>query len=368
MKSKYDQLQGLNSRNKKAMILGANGLCGKSLVPMLTKLFPGIELILIDPSKESMPPIIQASPKIEELWHVLSSFKMGKGDILIDLVPELPKVELMQIADSLGVSVINATCCEHQRGTLSLIDLLDKKLLMGRYDWQVPHIPDGGMNPGNINALLGAMVEKYGKPSDVTEWEMDSTIPFNWDGEGFATWSPEEFASEFADESTWEVDGKNIIFLDGPPIDNMRPMPNGGSGGLCQHEEIVKWGRAYGCKARYIYGYKPEVMKAIRQNIDIGLQLPLCRKLKGRTPAGSDVIGLAVKFGAAVKNASISASNESDQIPIGSNATSYLVACGVATAFAMMLSETRKGLNWPDDYGSRWIDFLVGNQLCDVVI
>jgi saccharopine dehydrogenase-like NADP-dependent oxidoreductase len=197
--------------NKKVMILGADGLCGKSLLSILKRLYDIKDLILIDPSDESKPPIIIAKPESKDLWNVVSSMQMKKGDILIDLAPELPKLEVMQAMDSLGISVINATCCEAGRGTITLVDLLDKKLVFGHYEWQAPHIPDAGMNPGTINAILGAMVEYFGNPLDVTEWEMDSTIPYEWDGEGFATWSPEEFASEYCDESTWEVDGKKIM-------------------------------------------------------------------------------------------------------------------------------------------------------------
>ena len=348
------------------MILGANGLCGKSLLSIFERLYTIKDLILIDPSGESKPPIIIAKPEEKDLWHVMSSMQMKKGDVLIDLAPDLPKIDVMQSADSLGVSVINATCCEEKRGTLTIIDLLDKKLLLGRYDWQVPQMPDAGMNPGTINAMLGAMVEYFGQPLDVTEWEMDSTIPYKWDGEGFATWSPKEFASEYCDESTWEADGKTVVYANGAPIDNLRPMPDGGNGALCQHEEVVRWGWLYGCKARYIYGYAPEAMTAIRNSISLGLELPLCRKLEGRTPTGGDTIGLAVKFQSGERNSTISVSNEDESVPVGSNATSYLVACGVATAFQMLLEETKPGLHWPDEYGSKWVDFINENKLAKI--
>lgn len=352
----------------KAMVLGANGLCGTSLVPLLEEFYSDVELILVDPDEESSSRIIRASPKVEELWYILHSFGMKKGDILIDLTPELSKLDVLQMADSVGISVINATCCEKDRGTLSLVDLLDDKLLLARYKWGVPHIVDAGMNPGNINALLGAMVEKHGNPIDITEWEMDSTIPYEWDGEGFATWSPEEFASEFCDESTWEIDGKKVIFSDGAPIENLRDMPDGNVGALCQHEEVIKWGWKYGCKSRYLYGYDPKAMEAIKNNIEIGLQLPLCRKLKGRVPSGGDIIGLKVEFENGSANASISADNEDSIIPVGSNATSYLVACGLTAAFEMLREHNEPGINWPDDYGSKWIDFLKEKKLCNVEI
>jgi hypothetical protein len=107
-------------------------------------------------------------------------------------------------------------------------------------------------------------------------------------------------------------------------------------------------------------------MKAIRTNTDIGLELDLCRKLEGRTPTGSDTIGLSVKFKSGERNSTISVSNEDEAIPIGSNATSYLVACGVATAFQMLLEENKPGLHWPDEYGSRWVDFINTNKLAKI--
>jgi hypothetical protein len=350
----------------KIMVIGANGLCGTSLIPLLEKYEKGSELILIDSSEESMPPIINALVEIKQLWHILRSFGMERGDILIDLTTELSKLEVMQEADGAGVSVINATLCEKDRGTLSLVDLLDKKLLLGRYKWQAPHIPCAGMNPGNVNALLGMMIEKYGNPVDVTEWELDSTTPLNWDGEGFATWSPAEFASEFSDESTWEIDGKRILFLEGPPIDNLLTMPDGNAGALCPHEEILKWGWDYGCKARYIYGYLPDTLAAIEKNIRAGLELPLCRKMKDRIPSGGDTIGLVAEFnGGKVIEGNISASNEDEAIPVRSNATSYLVACGLISALQMMGDKVDAGLNWPEKFGSKWIQFLRQNKLCD---
>jgi len=353
----------------KTMIIGANGLCATSLIPILENLFEDVELVLIDPSEESSSRIIRAEPKAEDLWHILRSFEMKKGDFLIDLTPDLSKIDVMQAADSVGVSVINATACEREKGATSVIDLLDEKLLLARYKWRVPHFVGAGMNPGNVNALLGMMAEKLGRPIDVTEWEMDSTIPFEWDGEGFATWSPAEFASEFSDESTWEVEGKKILFADGPPIDNLLTMPNGGTGALCQHEELVRWGWIYECRARYLYGYSPEAMRSIARNIQDGLELPLCRKLKDRVPTGGDLIGLKVEFEDGPMSGSISAKNDDPQIPVGSNATSYLVACGVAAAFNMLVEgEVEQGLNWPDSHGRRWIEFLTRHQLCDVKI
>jgi hypothetical protein len=351
----------------KIMVIGADGLCGTSLVPLLEQLQPDAELILIDESEESNPPIIEAKVELNQILFLLRSFQMERGDILIDLTTELSKTDVLQAADNVGVSVINATCCEKDKGAISLVDLLDQKLLMARYHWQVPHLIDAGMNPGNVNALLSLLVERHGNPIEVVQWEMDSTIPFNWDGEGFATWSPAEFASEFCDESTWEVDGKTVIFADGPPIDNKLEMPDGNTGVLCQHEEIIKWGWLYGCRAKYIYGYAEKAMAAIEKNIRVGLELPLCCKLEGRIPTGGDKIGLSVTFESGIVNASISAANDDPVIPIKSNATSYLVACGVATAVEVMRNgNVKKGINWPDDFGKMWIDYLVKNNLCNV--
>ena len=348
----------------KIMLLGANGLCGISL----TSLLKGQDVVLIDGDEESNPPIIKVMVEIKDLWHILRSFNMQKGDVLIDLAPQLDKISLMQIADSVGVSVINATCCEQDRGSLSLIDLLDDKLLMARYNWQVPHIVDAGMNPGNVNALLGALVEKYGKPLEVTEWEVDSTIPYKWDGEGFATWSPEEFASEMCDEATWEVDGRKIVFADGPPIDNLYDMGDDAIGALCEHEELLKWGWLYGCKARYLYGYLKKTMEAIKTTIKEGRELDLCRKLKGRVPNGGDTVGVYAEFKTGVKSASLSMTNKDPRVPELSNATSFLVACGVVSALEMLKSEHKSGIHWPDEYGSRWINYLRQKKLCEVKI
>ncbi|MDE2105956.1 MAG: hypothetical protein KGL39_52525 [Patescibacteria group bacterium] len=351
----------------KTMILGANGLCGTSLVPLMRRLHPDTELILIDPDEEAKPPVIRAEPKTEEMVVFLKSFGMGKGDILIDLTTELTKLDVMTTADSLGISVINCTACELDRGALSLIDLLDPELLLARHEWECAHIVGAGMNPGNVNAMLGMMAQKYGKPLEVTEWELDSTIPFKWDGEGFATWSPQEFASEFCDESAWTVDGRSIHFLGGPPINNLITMQDG-IGAICQHEEIIKWAWLYGCKAKYIYGYSTKAMNAIIKNITNGLELPLCRKLENRIPSGGDMIGVRAVFESGERNCIISAENQSDAVPIGSNATSYLVACGVVAAFAMLTQERTPGIHWPDEYGSRWVGFIKENELAHIQV
>ena len=349
------------------MILGANGLCGTSLVPLMRRLHSDAELILIDPDEESKPPVIQAEPKLEELVCFLKAFGMGQGDVLIDLTTELNKIDVVSTADSLGISVINCTCCELDRGAMSLIDLLDPELLMARHEWEQPHIVGAGMNPGTINAMLSMMVEKHGKPTEATEWELDSTIPFKWDGEGFATWSPQEFASEFCDESAWTVEGKTVHFLGGPPVNNLVEMQDG-IGAICQHEELIKWAWLYGCKAKYIYGYSTKAMNAIIKNITAGLELPLCRKLKDRPPTGGDTIGVSAVFKSGERNCVISVDNESDDVPIGSNATSYLVACGVVAAFAMLMQEKKPGIHWPDEYGSRWVGFIKENQLANIEV
>ena len=351
----------------KVMILGANGLCGTSLVPLMRQLYPDTELILIDPDEEAKPPVIRAEPKMDNLVTFLKAFGIGKGDVLIDLTTELTKLDVMDTADSLGISVINCTACELDRGAMSLIDLLDPELLLARHEWEVPHIVGAGMNPGTVNAMLGMMVEKYGKPLDVTEWELDSTIPFKWDGEGFATWSPQEFASEFCDESAWTVDGQTVHFIGGPPVKNLVTM-QGGIGAICQHEEVIKWAWLYGCKAKYVYGYSTKAMNAIIKNITAGLELPLCRKLEGRVPEGGDMIGVRAVFESGERNCIISAENGSDQVPIGSNATSYLVACGVVAAFAILMQERTAGIHWPDEYGGRWVGFIKENGLAHIEV
>jgi N-acetyl-gamma-glutamylphosphate reductase len=61
--------------NKKVMILGADGLCGKSLLSILKRLYDIKDLILIDPSDESKPPIIIAKPESKDLWNVVSSMQ-----------------------------------------------------------------------------------------------------------------------------------------------------------------------------------------------------------------------------------------------------------------------------------------------------
>lgn len=351
----------------KTMILGANGLCGTSLVPLMRQLHTGTELILIDPDEEAKPPVIQAEPKQDTLVCYLKSFGMGEGDVLIDLTTELDKIGTMQTADSLGISVINCTACELRRGAMSLVDILDPELLFAKHEWERPHIIGAGMNPGNVNAMLAMMVEKYGKPSDVVEWELDSTIPFNWDGEGFATWSPQEFASEFCDESAWTVEGKSVHFIGGPPVKNLVTMQDG-IGAICQHEEVVKWAWLYGCKAKYIYGYSTKAMNAIIKSITAGLDLELCRKLEGRTPTGGDMIGVRAMFESGERNCIISAENESEAVPIGSNATSYLVACGVVAAFAMLMQERTAGIHWPDEYGGKWVGYIKENQLAHIEV
>ena len=84
-------------------------------------------------------------------------------------------------------------------------------------------------------------------------------------------------------------------------------------------------------------------MNAIIKNITAGLELPLCRKLEGRTPSGGDMIGVRAMFESGERNCIISAENGSEAVPIGSNATSYLVACGVVAAFAMLMQERTGG-------------------------
>jgi homospermidine synthase len=77
---------------------------------------------------------------------------------------------------------------------------------------------------------------------------------------------------------------------------------------------------------------------------------------------------LRVEFESGVRNCTISAENGWDSVPIGSNATSYLVATGVVAAFAMLLQEDKSGIHWPDEYGSRWIKFIKTNDLCAIEI
>ena len=88
--------------------------------------------------------------------------------------------------------------------------------------------------------------------------------------------------------------------------------------------------------------------------------------LEGRTPEGADTIGVRAEFASGVKNLVISAQNDWDAVPVGSNATSYLVACGVVAAFEMLTGEQDPGLHWPDEYGSAWIAYLKDNDLVTI--
>jgi saccharopine dehydrogenase-like NADP-dependent oxidoreductase len=354
----------------KIVVIGAEGLAGTSLMSLLAAHRPDIQVVAYDSDPESEPPVRCEEIKLENLGAML---RTERPDAMIDLAPEMDKEQSLKICDDHDVSVINATLCDGGLEATALRRYLDPKLSLATRKWRRPHLMGCGANPGTVNALVAMMVERAGRPPvDVTLWEMDSTLPFKWNGEGFSTWSPKELASEWGDESTWEVVGQNLKWPGGPPIDNLRTvaMPDGTTitGVLCQHEEVLRLGYRFNCPVRYVYAFSPDCQAAIIRNLRENYDLPLVRKMPGRVPDGGDKIGAIIDFGGGmVMRGSFEAHNQDAAIPDGSNATSYLVACGLMAAIAMLPSVIQQPrLWWPDEFSSRWVGSL--NGLCGVTM
>jgi saccharopine dehydrogenase-like NADP-dependent oxidoreductase len=357
--------------NGKIILLGGGGVVGTSLAAILDTW--GNETIVNDLPSVGIP---KDSPGKEHLAEVrkstlpgiLDDMKAVAGDIVVDLVPTLDKMETLKQCEERGISCVNTTTVAGGDTTSSFADLLMDPWKARLKAMKAPHILNAGMNPGCVNVMAAAVEPAKGSRCTVYEYD-GSTGP----EVPFATWSRHEFWTEFTDEATWEAYiGKQgrlcIEYRDGPPVKNIvlfnAPAIGSFKGAICEHEELLSITRRWDCRTLYVYGFEPANLKAyVKAAAADEKKIPSARKPNLH---GTDTVGVKVESG--LKNTWIWASMDNDdpRVPDGSTATAYLVAAGIACAVkALQAGEVLNGAVFPEDLDARkWLKCLEG--LCTI--
>jgi hypothetical protein len=365
----------------RVVLLGAEGAVGTGLRKLLRSW--GIETLSVDlPSQASGPrgdgPRL-AFEVAKSTLDELAVKHLQRGDIAVDLVPTLDKLDTVKKLSLHGVSVINTTCISGGGATSEFVDCLQDPWRKKMRSLPVPHLLNCGANPGNVNMAVASM--RPSPTAKVTIWEQDGTT-CETKPTPFTTWSGrwKEFWTEFTDEATWVAmwkDGKLCLeYPGGPPVENITTIevPTVGTirGGLCEHEELLSVANQWHCSCDYVYGWEDENLDAMMavakaQAQDQAEPPKIKHVLKGRDVLGGrDVVGVRVVDGGKTRWWSHEIANEDPRVPDDSTATAYLVAASIAVGVSLMLEgRVPSGAWFPEETDvALWLDRL--GALCEV--
>ncbi len=337
----------------KCLVLGGGGTVGIALLHLLKKI--GWSACVVDPQKPAHYTTHEKRLKGTLLEWVEEAYTFEKldarlraepFDAVIDLAPSLDKPEILALCDRHGVSLVNATIAAFGKSVPAAARgfLNRRPSLSGR-----PHIVAAGMNPGAINALAEEIIQaNQERPTAIIYWEYDDTTPHHGlFSEPSITWCPCESAQEIDDDPAFEVVKKGKILLRstplewesqdyracGVPLDQLRVPPEGDAL-LIGHEECVYMGWRHDTACKFIYGFHPENMTLMRKASG-NLKVNLLRQAKDTPLRGGDFVGVSCRFDGHWRGAYCHLDN-TPATPLDTNATSILVASGIAAAMIVL--------------------------------
>jgi hypothetical protein len=271
--------------------------------------------------------------------------------VVVDLVPEIHKLEMLRVADEFGVSLVNATSTEAAAETAERACIAHGLRL---HRSRRPHVLAAGMNPGIVNALAMDVVRAHGIPERITFFEWDGTAPARgMTSPPGVAWSPHEFLLELTDDRVFDMDLSGTMrirdataatlpaeALAGIPgaLESCPWIPSDAEGLLIGHEECYYVARLLLRPVRYVYASHPAAIAAARSGLPIDPR-PLVRDSQGEL-VGANTVGVSVEYGDRVVVRHMTAENRADgsvSWPHGSNATSWLVGVGLVAAVQSVL-------------------------------
>ena len=368
----------------KIAILGGCGGVGAALDPMLRK--EGHEVRSIDSNLDRVHQCKDAE------WSEVTLGEDGAGKLSLDTVCEdgaeaivdlslLDKVEVIKAADEKGVSIINSTMLGPEQYTGDYLYYLAGC-------WSIPkklkavHIASCGMNPGNVNTFARLLINRHGgeNPDKVWFWEYESAKR-QQGNEAFITWSPHEFHSEVVEDCGWLADGKSIQLQNARPYRNPYRVdavagdvameksgtPKDALGWLVPHEEVLSTAWAFDTQCGYIYGLADENRKALE--IMLEQDGPLPEYLASNDGlSGSDRVGVTVYWENEQRSMWMEMPHDAKGIPVGSNATDWLVALAVRQAVRALAKGSLSGIVRPDETDAEtWVKGISDNDVTNSV-
>jgi hypothetical protein len=207
------------------------------------------------------------------------------------------------------------------------------------------------MNPGALNAMAEEVIRQHGAPEQICYWEYDDTIPQGGFRGPSTTWCPGESSAEMAEDWTFEVLEEGTILLHedalswaaqsfrgcGAPLAALG-IPADADAFLIGHEECVYMGWRHDTAVRFVYGFHPENMKLIRQ-AGYGFVPELLVRTPERRLFGRDAVGVSCLLGNQWVGRYCLLEN-SPELPCDTNATCWLVACGLVASCRVLAEET----------------------------
>jgi hypothetical protein len=336
----------------KCLVLGGGGTVGIALLYLFKK--SGWTVCVVDPLTPAHFPLHEKQLHGTLLGWTTHAYTLAMlddrlqsedFDAVIDLAPTLDKRGCLAVCDKHGVSLVNATMVAYGKDVHAAArDFISNRPVANRR----PHIVAAGMNPGALNAIAEEIIQANNRPERIVYWEYDDTAPA--DGtfrEPSITWCPCESAQEIDEDKCFEVVEKDSFLLHnnalewepqdfrscGAPLDRLR-VPPAGDALLIGHEECIYMGWRHDTSCKFIYGLHPENMKLIRKASG-NLEVSLLRQSQAGLLRGGDMVGVACRFDGHWRGAYCHLDN-SPAIALDTNATSVLVASGIAASVSVL--------------------------------
>jgi homospermidine synthase len=294
-------------------------------------------------------------PKDEAYYQQI--LKKHRIDIVLDIT-DMDSLPVLESTDRAGISYINTALNDSKETVSNLVFQINEKKKQLK---SAPHILCTGMNPGIVNMWVAYGIEKFGKPSEITHFEYDtSKVAKKW--KSMMTWSINEFIEEAVKDVGGYMLGKdkvkplfpnaieNRVYMKSilEPILKLEKYPHGFS---VLHEENVSIAQKYDIPSRFIYAVNMKTMenliKIYESKHKVGEDDLILGDNTNEVLEGSDSIGVILEY----PEKRIYYFNTVPNIAvIGTNATYLQVAIGIfAALFSLLFDKLKKGTHFIED-------------------
>ena len=332
----------------KCLVIGGGGPVGVALLHLFKKL--DWTACVVDPNQPRHWDILNDTLGKNllrwkrEKWglkDLQAALKAERYDAVIDLTPTMDKRRTIPLCDKADVSLINSTVVDCWADIhIAAYNFLDKRPPAKRRG----HICSTGMNPGAVNAMAEEICRVEGQPDAIVYWEYDDTAPHDGIYRGPSiTWCLSESAAEINEDWNFEVLEEGTVLLHedaldwpassyratGAPLGEL-PIPPEAEAFLIGHEECVFMGWRHDTAVKFLYGFRPDNMKLIRE-AGYSYTPHLLLNEPGKVLTGRDIVGVSCRYDNGWDGQYCLLDN-TPATPVDSNATCHLVACGVMSS------------------------------------
>lgn len=277
------------TKTKNLLILGASGTLAHSILVYMKNhrsLFG--ELTLLDQNdfhQDNFEKLSELNAKFlkfeidpKNKKEFLDLLKKTSPDIVLDL-SNAPTEFVSEVIFEYGKA--SYICCAFCNDDVPLGEAMnewiDKKQKKSKPN--LPHIFFTGMNPGTVNIWASIGVEKFGVPTEITEFEYDTSHFMKKHKEKMVTWCVPEFITEVASDPSEIILGDHKVKIMYPnalyhhedlkplfePIFKLESYPKGC---VVAHEECITLGNRWNIPMKFLYTVNQETMRYIKKIYD----------------------------------------------------------------------------------------------------